>query len=248
MTTATSLLEQVAERGRTPLLVAVGAGDLAVEQARTVLASLRSRAEALPGEAQVQVDLATKEARTRAELAADRARGLATAVRPDAVVSTLNTLVEQARTQAAGTVEALAVRGADVLQELRRQPGFRRFAVKAEQAVDTVEEVVEEVIEEAAEAVTEASDEVTSLVQKAASRTTKAAAKAEAAVDQVADQAKAAIEDTAQAADEAVDQATAEVTRKPAKRTTAARGKAATGTSARVARTRTAKSTATTTD
>ena len=244
MTSATSLIEQVAERGRTPLLVAVGAGDLAVEQARTVLASLRSRAEALPGEAQVQVDLATKEARTRAELAADRARGLATAVRPEAVVSSLNTLVEQARTQALGTVEALAERGADVLQELRRQPGFRRFAAKAEAAVDTVEEAVEEVIEETAEAVTEASDEVTSLVQKAASRTTKIAEKAEAAVDQVADQAKATIEDTAEAAD----QATAEAARKPAKRTTAARGKAATGTSARVARTRTAKSTATTTD
>jgi len=45
MTTATTLLEQVAERGRRPILVAVGAGDLAVEQARTVLATLRSRAD-----------------------------------------------------------------------------------------------------------------------------------------------------------------------------------------------------------
>jgi heparin binding hemagglutinin HbhA len=239
MTTATSLLEQVAERGRTPLLVAVGAGDLAVEQARTVLATLRSRAEAIPGEAQVQVDLATREARTRAEQAADRARGLVTVVRPEAVVNTVAGLVEQARTQAAGTVEALAERGADVLQELRRQPGFRRFAVKAEQVVDTVEDAVEEVIEEAAEAVTEASDEVTSLVQKAASRTTKAAARAEAAVDQAADQAKAVIEETAEAADEA----TAKAARKPAKRTTAARGKAATATSARVTRTRTATTT-----
>ena len=216
MTTATTLLEQVAERGRTPLLVAVGAGDLAVEQARTVLATLRSRAEALPGEAQVQVDLATKEARTRAELAADRARGLVTVVRPDAVVTTVAGLVGQARTQAAGTVEALAERGADVLQELRRQPGFRRFAAKAEAAVDTVEDAVEEVIEEAAQAVTEASDEVTSLVQRTAARTTKAAARAEAA-----------------------DEAIAQAARKPAKRTTAARGKAATGTSARVTPTRT---------
>jgi len=239
MTTATTLLEQVAERGRTPLLVAVGAGDLAVAQARTVLVSLRSRAEALPGEAQVQVDLATKEARTRAEQAAERARGLVTVVRPDAVVTTVAGLVGQARTQAADTVEALAERGADVLQELRRQPGFRRFAAKAEQAVDTVEEAVEEVIEEAAEAVAEASDEVTSLVQKTAARTTKAAARAEAAVDQVADSAKAAIEDTAEAADEATDEAIAQAARKPAKRTTAARGKAATGTSARVTRTST---------
>ena len=71
MTTATTLLEQVAERGRRPLLVAVGAGDLAVEQARTVLATLRTRAEALPGEAQVQVDLATKEVRVIGEPARD---------------------------------------------------------------------------------------------------------------------------------------------------------------------------------
>ncbi|MGY1607387.1 hypothetical protein [Geodermatophilus sp. SYSU D00700] len=239
MTTATSLLEQVAERGRTPLLVAVGAGDLAVEQARTVLASLRSRAVALPGEAQVQVDLATREARTRAEQAADRARQLAPVVRPDAVVSTVNGLVEQARTQAVGTVEALAERGADVLQELRRQPGLRRFVVRAEQAVDTVEDAVEEVIEEAAEAVTEASDEITSRVQKAASRTTKAAAKAEAAVEETAEQAKATLEETVEAAD----QATAKAARKPAKRTTAARSSAAKGTSARVTRTRTTKKT-----
>ncbi|MGY1830809.1 hypothetical protein ACI8AA_10325 [Geodermatophilus sp. SYSU D01180] len=245
MSTATTLLEQVAERGRRQFLVAVGAGDLAVEQARTVLASLRT----LPGEAQVQVDLATKEARTRAEQAADRAREavtharangrqLAGAVRPDAVVSTVSTLVEQARTQATATIEQLAERGADVLQELRRQPGFRRFVVRAEQAVDTVEDAVEEVIEEAAEAVNEASDEVTSLVQKAASKTTKAAAKAEEVVDQAADQAKAAIEEGA----EATDEATAKAARKPAKRTTAARGKA-TGTSTRVTRTRTAKTT-----
>jgi heparin binding hemagglutinin HbhA len=232
MTTATSLLEQAAERSRTPLLVAVGAGDLAVTQARTVLATLRSRAEALPGEAQVQVDLATKEARTRAEQ-------LATAVRPDTVVSTVSGLVEQARVQAAATVEALAERGADVLQELRRQPGFRRFAVKAEQAVDTVEGAVEEVIEDAAEAVTEASDEVTSLVQKAASKTTKAAARAEAVVDEAADQAKATIEETTEAAD----QATAKAARKPAKRTTAARGTTGTGTSARVSRARATTST-----
>ncbi|MGY1694978.1 MULTISPECIES: hypothetical protein [unclassified Geodermatophilus] len=239
MTTATDLLEQVAERGRTPLLVAVGAGDLAVTQARTVLATLRSRAEALPGEAQVQVDLATREARTRAEQAADRARQLVTVVRPDAVVTTVTGLVEQARTQAAGTVEALAERGADVLQELRRQPGIRRFVVRAEQAVDTVEDAVEEVIEEAAEAVTEASDEITSRVQKAAARTTKAAAKAEAAVEETAEQAKATLEETVEAADEA----TAKAARKPAKRTPAARSSAAKGTSARVTRTRTTKKT-----
>ncbi len=210
MTTATTLLEQVAERSRRQLLVAVGAGDLAVEQARTALAQARANS-----------------------------RQLAVAVRPDTVVSTLAGLVEQARTQANATVEQLADRGADVLQELRTQPGFRRLAVRAEQAVDRVEDVVEDAIEETAEAVTEVSDEVTSLVQKAASRTAKVAARAEAAVDEAADSAKSAIEETA----ELTDEATAEAAREPAKRTTAARGKATTGTSARVTRTRKATST-----
>ena len=236
----TDTLKQVAERGRTPLLAAVGAGDLAVEQARTALATLRSRAEALPGEAQVQIDLAAKEARTRAEQAADRARQLAVAVRPDTVANTVAGLLETARTQAVSTVEALADRGADVLEELRRQPAFRRFAGRAEQVVDRVEDAVEEVIEETAEAVTEASDEVTSLVQKAASKTAKAAAKAEAAVDEAADSAKAAIDETA----ETVDETAAKAARKPAERTTsAAKATGTKGTSARVGRARTAKST-----
>ena len=38
----------LAEQARTPLLAVVGAGDLAVERARTVLDQFRSRAEALP--------------------------------------------------------------------------------------------------------------------------------------------------------------------------------------------------------
>ena len=66
--------ETVAVQNKTVLLAAVGAGDLAVERARAVVGTLRTRAEALPGEAQVQIDLAAKEARTRAEEAADRAR------------------------------------------------------------------------------------------------------------------------------------------------------------------------------
>jgi heparin binding hemagglutinin HbhA len=231
----TDTLKQVAERGRTPLLAAVGAGDLALEQARTALTSLRSRAEALPGEAQVQVDLAAKEARTRAEQAAERARGasrqLATAVRPDAVASTVAELVEQARVQALATVEQLAERGAEVLEELRRQPGFRRFVARTEQAVDRVEDVVDEVLEETAETVSEASDEVTSLVQKAASKTAKATAKAEKAVDEVADSAKAALEETAE-------EAPAKPARKPATRTTsAAKATGTPATSARVTRT-----------
>ncbi len=64
----------VAEQLRTPLLAAVGAGDIVVRRTVSVVEGLRSRAEALPGEAQVQADLAAKEARTRAEQLAVQAR------------------------------------------------------------------------------------------------------------------------------------------------------------------------------
>ncbi|MCW2634245.1 MAG: uncharacterized protein JWQ99_612, partial [Blastococcus sp.] len=62
--------ETVVAAAKTPVLAAIGAGDLAVERAKTVVAQFRSTAEALPGEAQVQADLAVKEARTRATEAA----------------------------------------------------------------------------------------------------------------------------------------------------------------------------------
>src|SRR3954469_2549301 len=98
-----------AEQAKTPLLAVVGAGDLAVERALNVVAQFRSKAEALPGEAQVQADLAVKEARTRATDAAGTARTtaqqLAAAARPEALRSTVASLVETARTQAAATVE-----------------------------------------------------------------------------------------------------------------------------------------------
>jgi heparin binding hemagglutinin HbhA len=58
--------ETAASAYKTLNLAVIGAGDLAVERARTVVAQFRTKAEALPGEAQVQADLAVKEARTRA--------------------------------------------------------------------------------------------------------------------------------------------------------------------------------------
>jgi L-asparaginase II len=66
--------ETLVGTSRTGLLAAIGAGDAAVDAARSVVITVRNRAEALPGEAQVQADLAVKEARTRAEwLVAGRA-------------------------------------------------------------------------------------------------------------------------------------------------------------------------------
>ena len=130
----------LAEQARTPILAVVGAGDLALEQARAVLDQFRNKAAssivALPGEAQVQADLAVREARTRATEAAGTARTtaqqLAGAVRPDALRSTVTDLVESARTQATTTLETLAERGAEVVEELRHQPAVRRVVRRAE--------------------------------------------------------------------------------------------------------------------
>ena len=165
MTTTTQTVKQygefavaqgrsIAEQAKTPILAVVGAGDLAVERARTVVAQFRSKATssimALPGEAQVQADLAVKEARTRATEAAGTARTtaqqFATAVRPEAVRSTVESFFETARTQAVATVEKLAEHGAEVVEELRQQPGFRRVVRRAERAVDTVEDALEDVL------------------------------------------------------------------------------------------------------
>jgi heparin binding hemagglutinin HbhA len=182
VTTGRTVAEQLVERSRTPLLAVLGAGDVAFQATREAVESLRSRAEALPGEAQVQADLAAKEARARVQ-------EVRTATRPDAVLGTVSTLVDAARTQ----VEALAVRGAGVVDELRRQPAFRTVLRRAEGAVDTVEDALEEVLEETAETVAGASDEVTSVAQKAAAKTAKAAKKAEAQVEEAADATKATV-------------------------------------------------------
>ena len=73
--------ETLVEQSRTGLLVTIGLGDVAVERARTVVGTVRTRPEALPGEAQVQADLAAKEARTRAEQARARAAAAAAEAR-----------------------------------------------------------------------------------------------------------------------------------------------------------------------
>ncbi|MBB3085036.1 hypothetical protein [Geodermatophilus sabuli] len=235
--------ETVVVQNKTVLLAAVGAGDLAVERARAVVGTLRSRAEALPGEAQVQADLAAKEARTRAEEAAGRARDavqsartsaqhVAAAVRPESVKSTVTDLVSTARTQAVATLESLAVRGGEVVEELRRQPTFRKVVFRAERAVDVVEDRLEDVLEETAETVAEASNEVTSVAQKAAAKTAKVVDAAEEKTAQAADTAKATI-------------AEADVTEpaKPVKKSSAARKSTPAKASVRVSRARTAKRT-----
>ena len=91
-------------------------------------------------------------------------------MRPEALRSTVVSLVENARTQAATTVEKLAEHGAEVVEDLRRQPAFRKVVRRAERAVDAVEDTLEDVLEETAETVVEASNKATSVAQKTAAR------------------------------------------------------------------------------
>ncbi|WP_222194396.1 hypothetical protein [Modestobacter italicus] len=253
---------------RTGLLAALGAGDAAVDRARSVVGTFRSRAEALPGEAQVQADLAAKDARTRAEQARERAAraaaeararagqarsqaedaatqaraavtSAASTVRPETVLGTVTGLVDAARTQALSAIEELAGRGEKVVGGLRTQPVFRKVAARTERAVDAVEDGVEDVLAETGETVGKASDQITSVAQKTKARTDKA-------LDEVGQDTEAAAESAKRtvrgAAAKTTEQATSEpATTKPASTKPA---KAAKATPAKAAPKRTAKATA----
>jgi heparin binding hemagglutinin HbhA len=236
--------ETLVDRAKTPILAAVGAGDLAMERALTAVGRVRSRAESLPGDAQVQADLAVKEARTRADEARTRAteavgrtrtaaQQVAAVAHPETVRSTVQGLVGTARTQAASTVEALASRGEKVVDELRRQPGFKRVVRRTENAVDTVQSRVDDGLKGSAGTVSGAADEVTSLAQKTAGRANRTAERAEKQVAEAAQSAKSTVDKAAPAAP---------AKRAPArKNTTAARKATPAKASARVGRARTAK-------
>ncbi|QXG77411.1 hypothetical protein KUM42_07865 [Modestobacter sp. L9-4] len=191
--------ETLVETGRTGLLAAIGAGDVAVDRARTVVTGLRSRAEALPGEAQVQADLGAKEARTRVEAAREQARRAAvharttvSELRPETVLGTVTGLVEAARAQAMDAVGELAGRGEQLVGDLRRQPVVRTVVARTGRAVDAVEDGLEDALEETGETVTAASDAVTSAAQQTAARTSAAVDAATADVQDAAEATTAA--------------------------------------------------------
>ena len=211
--------ETLVETGRTGLLAALGAGDVAVDRARTVVGGLRSRVEAVPGEAQVQADLGAKEARTRVETAREQARRAAaqaritvTELRPETVLGTVTGLVDSARTQALGAIGELAGRGEALVGDLRRQPAFRKVVARTERAVDAVEDGLEDVLEETGETAAQASDTVTSAAQQAAARTGEAVDAATADVQDAAEATEATV------ADAAADATAADEPAKPARK------------------------------
>ena len=212
--------ETLVDTGRTGLLAAIGAGDaavdVAVDRARSVLGTVRSRAEALPGEAQVQADLAAKEARARAE----QARAAVSTVRPESVLGSVTGLVESARTQALAAIGDLAERGEKIVGELRTQPAFRRVVARTERAVDSVEDTVEDVLEETAETVASASDEVTSVAQMAKARTDKAVDRATEETREAAESTKRTVRSSAEASPAQADEVTVTAPKKPAAKKT----------------------------
>ena len=215
--------ETLVETGRTGLLAAIGAGDAAVDRARTVVGGLRTRTQALPGEAQVQADLGAKEARTRVETAREQARRAAvqarttvTELRPETVLSGVTGLVDTARTQALGAIGELAGRGEQLVGDLRRQPAFRKVVARTERAVDAVEDGLEDVLDETGETVAEASDAVTSAAQSTEARTGEAVEAVTADVQDVQD-----VQDAAEATEATVADA-APAAAKPARKRAAA--------------------------
>ena len=241
--------ETLVEQSRTGLLVALGAVDAAVERARTAVGTVRTRAEALPGEAQVQADLAAKEARTRAEQARARAAAAAAearlrattaaeqagdaaqqarnavtsaaaAVRPEVLRSTVTGLVESARADAAAVLAELAGRGEKVVDELRAQPVVRKIVGRTEQVVNTTVDTVAATVEDT---LAEAADAVATASNKVTSVAQKTAARAEEVAEEVVEDTEAAAATTksqVRAAAAKVEAPTAKPVRKPrAKRT-----------------------------
>ena len=201
--------DTLVETGKTGVLAAIGATDVVVDHARSVVGSLRSKAEALPGEAQVQADLAAKEVRTRAEAARSKA-------------GNAGGLVGTVREQAASTLSGLAARGEEVVEDLRRQPGFRSVVGRAERAVDTVEDALEDVLDTTDEVVAKASDEVTSVAQKSASKASKAANEVTSAAQKTKARTSKAVDEAKETPTKKAPAKRAAAKRTPAKATTKA--------------------------
>ncbi|MGY1843470.1 hypothetical protein [Modestobacter sp. SYSU DS0875] len=184
--------ETLVDTGRTGLLAALGAGDVAVDRARTVVGQFRSRTEALPGEAQVQADLAGKEARTRAEQARARAAQAAAEARVRAA---------QAREQAAAAAQQARVAAA----QARTAAVDAAATVRPDTVMGTVTGLVETARTQALTTIGELADRGATLVGPTFQRF---AGRAEQAVDTM----EGAVADAAGTAQETVDAASNEVT------------------------------------
>jgi heparin binding hemagglutinin HbhA len=196
--------EQAVEALRTPLLAALGAGDLATQAVRDAVAKTRARVNEGAGAAKGAVD----------ELPHDLA-----GVREKLDPAELRKLVDEYTEAAQKLYQKLADQGEDTLQKVRTQPQVRRALEQLEESIATLQERVGDLAGDAREI----ADEVLAKVTR---RTRSSGEKAARAVERASDQVSAAV-------DELGDDVAHEVrstSRKAANRTAAARKPASTRT------------------
>jgi heparin binding hemagglutinin HbhA len=168
--------EQAVEALRTPLLAALGAGDLATQAVRDAVQKTRARVNEGADAAKGAVD----------ELPRDLA-----GVRDKLDPAELRKLVDEYTDAAQKLYQKLADQGEDALTKLRAQPQVRKALDQLEEAIATLQERVGDVAGDARELADEVLGKVTrrtrSVGEKAARATQRAAADAADTIEELGD-------------------------------------------------------------
>ncbi|HWM03547.1 MAG TPA: hypothetical protein VNP92_14535 [Actinophytocola sp.] len=168
--------EQAVEALRTPLLAALGAGDLATQAVRDAVNKTRTRVNEGAGAAKGAVD----------ELPTDLA-GLREKLDP----AELRKLVDEYTDAAQKLYQKLADQGEDTLNKLRAQPQVRKALDQVEEAVAALQDRVGDVAGDAREIADEVLAKVTrrtrSVGEKTARNAERVAAEAAGAIEEIGD-------------------------------------------------------------
>jgi heparin binding hemagglutinin HbhA len=169
--------EQAVEALRTPLLAALGAGDLATQAVRDAVQKTRARVNEGADAAKGAVD----------ELPRDLA-----GVREKLDPAELRKLVDEYTDAAQKLYQKLADQGEDALTKLRAQPQVRKALDQLEEAIATLQERVGDVAGDARELADEVLGKVTrrtrSVGEKTARATQRAAADAADTIEELGDE------------------------------------------------------------
>jgi len=169
--------EQAVEALRTPLLAALGAGDLATQAVRDAVQKTRTRVNEGADAARGAVD----------ELPRDLA-----GVREKLDPAELRKLVDEYTDAAQKLYQKLADQGEDALGKLRAQPQVRKALDQVEEAIATLQERVGDVAGDARELADEVLGKVTrrtrSVGEKTARATQRAAADAAETIEELGDE------------------------------------------------------------
>jgi heparin binding hemagglutinin HbhA len=169
--------EQAVEALRTPLLAALGAGDLATQAVRDAVQKTRTRVNEGADAAKGAVD----------ELPRDLA-----GVREKLDPAELRKLVDEYTDAAQKLYQKLADQGEDALTKMRAQPQVRKALDQLEEAIATLQERVGDVAGDARELADEVLGKVTrrtrSVGEKTARATQRAAADAAETIEELGDE------------------------------------------------------------